>query len=78
MVREKGEQPVTFRIEVEGLLDRKWSEWFGNMTLHPVREGMPSPRTVLEGPVSDQTALIGILQRIVHMNLRLISVRRGE
>ena len=59
-----------YRIIVKGVLDEKWSEWFGGMEVTP----QPSGETMLTGPVEDQAALHGLLDKIRDMGLPLVSV----
>ena len=61
---------TNYRITIEGHLDLNWSDWFDNMTISYDEQG----NTVLTGPVIDQPALHGILDRIQNLNLTLISV----
>jgi hypothetical protein len=69
--------PMTYLIQVEGKLDEGWSEWFRGMTVTFERAGDGSPITTLTGPVADQAALRGILNRIWDLHLTVLSVTRG-
>ena len=64
---------IIYEINVQGQIDESWSGWFSGMSIH-TRDGNP-PLTTLVGPVVDQVALRGILDRIWNLNLTLISVR---
>ena len=64
--------PLIYQIHVQGLLDERWTRWFEGFT---VRSG-GSDETILTGPVIDQAALHGILNRIRDLGLELISVQR--
>jgi hypothetical protein len=64
--------PKTYEIKVEGLVDSRWSEWFGGMTM----TNQNDLETILIGDLQDQTALHGVLDRIRDLGLNLISVRR--
>jgi hypothetical protein len=68
--REPNRQAV-YRISVQGKLDEDWSDWLDGMTITFERG-----TTTLTGPVADQSALRGILDRIWDLNLTLISVTR--
>jgi hypothetical protein len=57
-------------IRIKGHLDRRWAVWFDGLT--PVTE--PDGTTVLAGPVVDQAALHGLLQKVRDIGLPLISV----
>lgn len=62
-----------YRIELEGRLDSRWRNMFDNMELNHAQG-----RTIISGPVPDQTALHGLLARIRDLGLVLISLRRIE
>jgi len=61
-----------YEIHVQEQLDDRWSAWFDGWTLTH-GEGNS---TLLRGPVADQAALYGILDRTRDLGLRLVSVRR--
>jgi hypothetical protein len=65
--------PEYYEIKIKGQLDQQWSEWFAGMTLTTL-EGK---ETLLSGPLPDQAALHGLLERIRDLNLTLISVNPG-
>ncbi len=65
---------MIYHIRVEGHLDRSWSERLEGMTVNLLENG----ETLLSGPVADQAALHGLLNRIRDLNLILVSVERRE
>ena len=67
---QESEGQEIYQIIVKGVLDSKWSDWFEGMTVTP----QPDGETVLTGPVADQAALHGLLQKIRDMGLPLVSV----
>ena len=67
-------RPTIYEIRIRGRLDEDWAEWFDNMTLTYTSEG----QTILTGPIPDQAALHGTLNRIRDLNLELISVTQTE
>jgi len=67
--RCNGEQLV-YQIRVRGLLDEHWSDWLADLTVKPQADGT----TLLVGPVRDQAALHGLLNKIRDMGLPLLSV----
>jgi hypothetical protein len=66
------DQPTVYQICVEGLLDESWSDWLGGLTIVQQVSG----ETLLSGPVPDQAALHGILDKLYAMNLQLVSLSR--
>ena len=66
-------QPATYQIKVPGVLDEKWSDWDGNMTITIETNTEGRPITILTGIV-DQAALQGILRHLYALGLPLISV----
>ncbi len=67
-------QPATYQIKVEGRLSERWAEHFDGLTLTVEHEPDGSTLTVLTGPIVDQAALHGILNRIRDLGLPLRSV----
>jgi hypothetical protein len=61
-----------YEIRLKGHLDRRWVTWFEGLTLSLESDGT----TVIHGPVSDQAALHGLLQRVRDVGLPLVSVIR--
>lgn len=61
------------KIKVEGLLDKKWQDWFEGMKISYEGED-----TILTGIVTDESNFHGILNRIRDLNLKLISVNPSE
>ena len=62
---------VNYLIRFKGHLDPTWSDWFGGLTITHEASG----QTVLAGPLPDQAALYGILEKARNLNLTLVSVR---
>jgi hypothetical protein len=66
-------QPATYQIKVPGMLDERWTECYGGMTIAVEYDEYEQPYTILTGDV-DQAALQGLLRRLYAMGLPLISV----
>ena len=67
--------PEYYEIKIKGHLDSHWSEWFAGLKVTSLEAG----ETLLSGPVVDQAALHGVLERIRDLNLTLVSVvREGQ
>ena len=58
-------------ILVKGVLDSKWADWFGGLTITTNEKG----ETLLVGSIADQAALHGLLSKIRDLGLTLLSVQ---
>ena len=67
--------PEYYEIKVKGHLNLHWSDWFSGLKLTYSLEG---DETLLSGPLPDQAALHGLLERIRDLNITLISVTRSD
>ena len=56
--------PAEYRIRVQGTLDPSWSDWLGGMSITATGEGDKAPVTTLVGRLSDQAALMGVLDTL--------------
>jgi hypothetical protein len=64
--------PALYELEIEGQLDRQWSEWLEWLIIT-----WPSPtRTLLRGRLADQSALLGVLKKLHNLGLVLVALRR--
>jgi hypothetical protein len=63
-----------YEIRLTGHLDGHWAAWFDGLAVS--REG--DGTTLISGPVADQAALHGLLQRVRDLGLPLVSVTRDE
>ena len=59
-----------YEIRVKGRLAPRWAAWFDGMTLTRQDDGT----TLIAGPVIDQAALHGLLQRVRDLGLPVVSV----
>ena len=67
--------PGNYRIEVQGQLREDWSDRFGAMRMSSLPSEADSTVTVLQGNVSDQAELAGILNTLHELHLSLLSVK---
>ena len=68
------DKPGVYHIQVKGILDQKWLDWFDGFTILP----QPDDETLLVGTVKDQAALHGLLAKIRDLGLPLLTVQRIE
>jgi hypothetical protein len=66
--------PGRYEIRLKGHLDARWAAWFDGLTLTHDSDGT----TIIHGPVADQAALWGLLQKTRDLGLPLLSVRQAE
>lgn len=59
-----------YQIRLQGHLDARWAGWFDGLVLTQDSDGS----SVLSGPVVDQAALHGLLQKVRDTGLPLLSV----
>ncbi len=61
-----------FEIRVKGHLDESWSEWLEGLELKLLDNG----EMVLSGQIEDQSALMGVLDKLYRLNLTLLSLNQ--
>ena len=61
---------VQYEIRVTGHLSSRWEAWFDGLNLTRADDGT----TVIRGPIVDQAALHGVLQKLRDIGVPLISV----
>jgi len=61
------------KIKIQGHLDKKWEDWFDGMEI-----SYEGDNTILTGIMKDEAHLRGALNRIMDLNLKLISVNSVE
>jgi hypothetical protein len=64
--------PLQYRIRIRGHLDPGWTGWFDALTLTQQDDGT----TELVGPLSDQSALYGLLARLRDLGATLLMVEQ--
>ena len=68
------QSPGRYEIRLKGHLDARWAAWFDGLTVTRHSDGT----TIIHGPVADQAALHGLLQKTRDLGLPLISVNYVE
>lgn len=61
---------MIYRIQIQGHLSTDWSAWFDGLAI----ANQPNGEAILTGPLPDQAALYGVLNRLQALNLPLLSV----
>jgi hypothetical protein len=61
-----------FEIHVNGHLNDDWSDWLEGLQIKLLDNG----EMILFGPIVDQAALMGLLNKLGRLNLALISVNQ--
>ncbi len=59
-----------YEIRLQGHLDPRWAAWFDGLSLTNESDGT----AIISGPVADQAALHGLLQKVRDVGLQLVSV----
>jgi hypothetical protein len=59
-----------FEIRIKGQLSNVWTDWFEGLTVTDLENG----EMLLSGYILDQSALMGIMDKLVRLNLPLISL----
>jgi len=80
MSRSHFTTPGCYRIEVEGVLPQGWFDRLGEMQVLSTPQEISSQEikdivTIMQGKVSDQAALSGILNSLYELHLPLLSVQ---
>ena len=63
---------MQYEIRVDGHLGTRWAAWFDGLAVTSESDGT----TVLHGPIVDQAALHGLLQKLRDVGIPLISLRQ--
>lgn len=68
--------PARYRIQVEGVLDQRWSGWLNDMEITVENSEAIPPIMTLTGLLADQAALRGLLNKLWDLNLTVVLVQR--
>jgi hypothetical protein len=66
--------PATYQIRVQGKVGPSWTDRLGGMTISLVVPETGPAVTTLEGELSDQAALLGVLNTLYEQHLTVLSV----
>jgi hypothetical protein len=71
-------EPATYRIGILGTLDKKWSDYCGGMTIEHDIVLNQYPMTTLTGMLTDQSALVGVINSLYDMGCPILLVECVE
>ena len=63
-------EPGRYELRLKGHLAGRWAAWFDGLSLSRESDGT----TVIQGPIADQAALHGLLQKVRDTGLPLVSL----
>jgi len=78
MTTSLADKGAKYRIRVQGGLEPRWAARLGDLTLSVRDGGRPTVNTDLTGWISDQAALMGVLEQLYALGVTLLSVERLE
>ena len=70
--------PVTYRIHVQGCLDKSWSDRLWGMRIKNSSQAGQAQVTTLVGQLRDQAALFGVLNSLYELHLPILLVEHQE
>ena len=71
-------KPAIYRIKIQGVLDRNWSDYYGGMTIEYEGDPKQYAMSILTGKLADQSALIGVLNSLHDIGYPILSVEYLE
>ena len=76
MTQDKAERMMNlhYQITVKEYLEDSWAAWFDGLTISHAADGA----TTLAGPVRDQSALYGLIDKARDLGLTLLAVGRSD
>jgi hypothetical protein len=71
-------KPAMYRICIQGTLDKNWPDYCGGMAIEHERDPHHLAVTILTGRLTDQSALVGILNSLHDIGCPILSMERME
>jgi hypothetical protein len=65
---------ITYSFELQGHIDRDWSEWLKDVVVEKTVEGV----TKITGVLKDKSAAYSVISRIRDLGLTLLKVEKKE
>jgi hypothetical protein len=72
------DRPANYQISVQGSIDPSWSDRLEGMAISQAEVVPDSQVSTLEGSLSDQAALAGVLNTLYELHLTVLLVKRLE
>jgi len=69
-------EPPTYRIRVQGRLGPEWCDRLGGLKVTVEQGACGAPFTELTGQLTDEAALMGVLEHLYNLGLPLLGVER--
>ncbi|MEA3440996.1 MAG: hypothetical protein U9R58_12025 [Chloroflexota bacterium] len=68
--------PAKYRISVVGILEESFADRLGGLTIQNTEpdQSAGKPVVILTGPLTDQAALMGVLNTLYNMRMPLLAV----
>jgi hypothetical protein len=71
-------EPAVYRISIQGILDKNWSEYCCGMTIEHESDPKRYKMTILTGRLADQSALMGVLNWLHDLGCPILAVEHKE
>jgi len=71
-------EPATYRVSILGTLDKQWSDYCGGMTIEHTIFLQQYPVTILTGLLTDQSALVGVINTLYDFGYPILTVECVE
>ena len=71
-------KPAIYKIKIQGILDKNWSDYYGGMTIEYEGDPKQNAISILKGILADQSALIGVLNSLHDIGYAILSVEYLE
>jgi len=72
-----GVKPILYAIEIDAIVDSRWSEWFDDLDVTLTPSTSNPQHTIPSARLPDQSALPALLSRVTGLNLKVLSVTPG-
>jgi hypothetical protein len=70
--------PAFYQIIVQGRIDPNWQDRLEGLAIQSINRDASPPITTLQGELTDQAALAGVLNTLYELHLPVLSVNRLE